>query len=65
MPTNGYVSLKVYNLLGEEIATLVDERQNAGLYVATFDGKDLASGVYLYQLRADGMTSTKRFTLLK
>ena len=65
VPTNGYVSLKVYNLLGEEIATLVDERQNAGLYVATFDGKDLASGVYLYQLRADGMTSTKRFTLLK
>jgi len=65
IPTSGHVTLKVYNLIGEEILTLVDERQSAGSYAAIIDGKNLASGIYLYQLNMNGMRATKRFTLLK
>lgn len=49
------VTLKIYNNLGEEIATLVSNRLNAGKYTYTWDSSELASGVYLYRLEAKGM----------
>jgi len=65
VPQSGYLSLKVYNLLGEEIATLFEGFQPAGNYVATFDGNRLASGVYLYQLKAANFVETKKLILSK
>jgi hypothetical protein len=61
----GFVTLKVYDLLGKEIVTLVNQQLKLGTYEVTFDGKDLSSGVYFYRLWADGFTDTKRMVLLK
>jgi hypothetical protein len=60
-----YVRLVVYDLLGREVATLVDEAKPAGLYTVRFDGSALPSGVYLYRLRAGSFVETKRLTLLR
>ncbi|MDZ7288766.1 MAG: endo-1,4-beta-xylanase [candidate division KSB1 bacterium] len=65
VPQDAYLSLKVYNLLGDEVATLFEGVQPAGNYTATFDGRDLASGVYLYQLKANNFMETKRLVLVK
>ena len=65
VPRHGYISLKVYNLLGEEVATLFAGMQSAGTHMATFDGRGLASGVYLYQLQAAGFAETKRLLVSK
>jgi hypothetical protein len=65
IPQNGYISLKVYNLLGDEVATLFEGVQLAGNHVASFNGAELASGVYLYQLKANNFTEVKRLILLK
>lgn len=65
VPKSGFVSLKVYNLLGQEVATLLSGNQKAGNYVATFDGSDLASGVYMYKLQSDKVSLTKKFVLMK
>ncbi|MEO8664788.1 MAG: T9SS type A sorting domain-containing protein [Ignavibacteria bacterium] len=60
-----YVSLKVYNALGNEIESLVNEKQNAGTYEITFDGVSLASGVYFYRLNAGEFSETRRMVLVK
>ena len=61
-----YVSLKVYDILGNEIKTLISQRQNAGIYEAEFDGSDLSSGIYFYTLNAGKEYSkTKKMLLLK
>jgi hypothetical protein len=67
-----HVSLKVYNILGQEIRMLVDEVQNTGLYTVTWDGRDnrgtrVASGVYFYRLRVDGgrWSETKKMILMQ
>jgi len=65
VPKSGYISLKVYDLLGQEVATIFSGNQKAGNYVATFDGSDLASGVYLYKLESDKVSITKKFVLMK
>ena len=65
IPAAGHVSLKVYNTLGQLVATLQNGDQRAGKYVATFDAKNLASGVYIYKLQADNVSIAKKFTLLK
>jgi hypothetical protein len=65
VPGKGFVSLKVYNLLGQEVATLFNGVQNAGNYVATFDGAEFASGVYLYRLQSGSVSLTKKFVLMK
>ncbi len=59
------VSLKVYDILGREVATLVNEKQNAGSYSVTFDGSRLASGVYFYKLAAGNFVSVKKLVVLK
>ncbi len=65
VPVTGYVSLKVYNTLGEEVATLFNGNQQAGNYVATFDASRLVSGVYMYRLQSDNVSITKKFVLMK
>jgi hypothetical protein len=63
----GNVSLRVYDMLGREIATLVDAFQNAGSYVATFNmaSQNLATGVYFYRLEAGSFVATSKMMLLK
>ncbi len=65
LPTASFVTLKVYNMIGQEVATLVNEDQKAAKYVVPFDGKGLASGVYFYKLNAGKFTSTHKMVLLK
>jgi hypothetical protein len=65
LPQSGYVTLKIYNILGEEVSTLVSERLTAGKYKYDFDAIGLASGVYLYCLEAGSFKQTKKLILLK
>lgn len=65
IPKDGIVTLKVYDLLGAEVATLINEEKAAGTYVVNFDASSLASGVYLYKLQADEFVSVKKMILLK
>ncbi len=59
------VSLKVYNILGEEVSTLVNENLSPGTYSATFDAGTVGSGIYFYRLETSGFTETKRMMLVK
>jgi len=65
VPTASWVTIKVYNLLGQEVATLVNEPQIAGRHRAMFDGRSVASGVYFYRLLTDSFVSTKKMLLVK
>lgn len=62
---SGFVTLKVYNLLGQEVATLVNQQQKPGEYVADFDASNLASGIYMYRIEAGNFSLTKKMVLLK
>lgn len=64
LPLEAHVTLKVYDVLGRQVATLVDGPQHAGVHSATFDA-NLPSGVYLYRLSAGGFSDQKRMLLLK
>ena len=62
----GFVSLKVYDVIGNEVATLVNENKPAGSYEVEFNGSDFASGIYFYRLKVNGnQIDTKRMILLK
>ena len=61
----GFVKLSVFNLVGQEIESLVNEYQAAGKYDIEFNAKDLPSGIYLYKLQVNGYTSVKRMTLIR
>ncbi len=72
MPKAGLVTIKVFDVLGKEIETLVNENLKPGTYEAAFDGSNYPSGVYFYRLTinhsgtsADGFTETKRMVLIK
>jgi hypothetical protein len=65
IPKSGFTSLKVYNILGKEVGTYVNENVKAGSYFVTVDGANLASGVYFYTLTSGDFSQTKRMTLLK
>jgi hypothetical protein len=65
MPKDGNVSLKVFDILGNEVKTLVEGYHKAGTYNIYFTGSDIASGVYYYRLTADGFTDTKKMVLVK
>ena len=65
IPSTSYVSLKVYNILGVEVATLFDGIHHSGQYKATFDATRLATGVYFYRLSAGNFVETKKLMLLK
>ena len=65
LPAENYVTLKVYNMLGEEVATLVSETKPAGSYEAQWDAANIPSGVYYYRMQAGQFTDTKKLILLK
>ncbi|HMQ70565.1 MAG TPA: T9SS type A sorting domain-containing protein, partial [Ignavibacteria bacterium] len=62
---NGFVSLKVFDILGKEVKTFVNENQNAGNYNVEFNGLNLPSGIYFYKLTVNDFSETKRMVLLK
>jgi hypothetical protein len=65
LPASGHVSLKVYNMLGQEVATLVDGIQDAGFKSVTFDASRLSSGVYFYRLQSGAFVQYKKMLLVK
>jgi hypothetical protein len=62
---NDFVSLKVYDVLGNEVATLVNEEQTMGNYSATFNASSLSSGTYFYKLQTGSFVETKKMVLMK
>ncbi len=65
LPAASHVTLKVYDMLGRLVETLVDAKQNTGYYNVTFNANKFASGVYIYELRTDRNSSFKKMLLLK
>ena len=65
IPEVSHVSLRVYDMLGREVATLVDEVRDAGFYEAVFDASSLASGMYIYRLQAKERSQVRKLLLLK
>jgi hypothetical protein len=65
LPEDGPVKLEIYNLLGQKVATLVDEYQQAGQKTVNWEAKDFSSGVYFYKLTTDKFTATKKMVLIK
>ncbi|MCW8810009.1 MAG: DUF4397 domain-containing protein [Ignavibacteriaceae bacterium] len=65
IPYSEFVTLKVYNILGSEVASLVNENLAAGAYRFNFDAANLASGIYLYELNAGNFREIKKMNLLK
>jgi hypothetical protein len=65
LPERTDVNLRIYNVLGQHVKTLVNKQQEAGTHKITFDAGNLASGIYFYSLTVKGITMTRRFVLLK
>ncbi len=65
LPRDSYISLKVYNILGQKVATLVDRKQQAGCEIARWDASSFSSGIYFYRLKAGDFTETRKMILLK
>ncbi len=65
MPKDGNVTLKVYDMIGSEVKTLVEGNHKAGIYNIYFDGSELSSGVYFYRLTAGNFTETRKMILIK
>jgi len=57
--------LKIFDILGKEVATLVNEQLAPGTYTVDFDASNYSSGIYFYRLSAEGFSDVKRMTLLK
>ena len=65
IPKSTLVTLKVYDILGREVTTLVNEEKPAGNYEINFNGSRLSSGIYFYRIQVGGYTSIKKMILLK
>ena len=65
VPSNEYVSLKIYDVLGKEVATLVNQEMNAGIYEVQFDASQFTSGVYIYRLITEDLSISKKMILIK
>jgi hypothetical protein len=65
IPSSGYITLKVFDVLGNEIATLVNEEKPAGTYKVEFEAESFSSGIYFYKLLAGDFIETKKMILLK
>jgi hypothetical protein len=65
IPVEGRVVLKLYSILGSEVAILVDEVKSEGRYDVRVDASGLSSGVYLYKLQAAGQTATRKMLVVK
>jgi flagellar hook assembly protein FlgD len=65
LAVNSIVTVRVYDLLGREVVTLVNEQKSAGNYTAQWDATHFASGVYFYRLQAGAFSDTKKLLLLR
>lgn len=65
IPKSGLVTLKVYDVIGREVASLVNTHKNAGSYIVDFDASKLSSGIYFYKLEVNGFVDTKKMMILK
>jgi len=65
IPQSGFVELKVYDALGNLVKSLVSEQKEAGSFDVEFNGANLSSGIYYYQLKAGNFTETKKLFLIK
>jgi hypothetical protein len=65
IPEASFVQLKVYDIIGNEVSTLVSEEQSAGSYRVDFDGQGLSSGIYFYKIQTGNYAETKKMNLLK
>jgi hypothetical protein len=65
IPATNFVSLKIYDMMGKEVASLVNGNQEAGFYTVKFDASKLSSGIYFYKLQSNDFTATKKLMLLK
>ena len=65
LPENGFVTIKVYDVLGKEVATPVNENKSAGYYKVDFDASKLTSGVYIYTINVNGFAQSKKMLLMK
>jgi hypothetical protein len=65
IPQSANVIMKIYNVLGQEVATLVNRQMNAGNYTVDFDASKLSSGLYIYRIEAGSFVSSKKMMLLK
>ena len=62
---NDYVSLKVYDILGNEVGVLVNEQKEIGNYSVKFDASNLTSGVYIYRIKARNFIESRKMVLIK
>jgi hypothetical protein len=65
IPKSGLVTLKVFDVLGKEVASLVNSQKNAGSYIVDFDASNLTSGIYFYKLEVNGFVDTKKMMVIK
>ena len=65
LPVSGKVAVRVYNVLGQAVATLVDGNQNVGTYEVSFNASALSSGVYFYRIESGSFEAVKKMMLLK
>jgi hypothetical protein len=65
LPKSGFVTLKVYNLIGQEVALLVNEEKNIGTYSVDFDATSLTSGIYFYKINVNDFNDVKKMMLIK
>jgi hypothetical protein len=65
LPTSEFVTLKIFNILGEEVTTLVNDKLQAGVHTYQFEGSNLASGVYMYRIEAGEYNKVMKMILLK
>ncbi|MCY7363592.1 MAG: T9SS type A sorting domain-containing protein [Ignavibacteria bacterium] len=65
LPSSNFVTLKIYDLVGKEVATLMNEKLDAGRYSAKFNGSNLSSGMYFYKISAGNFTFVKKMVLIK
>jgi hypothetical protein len=65
LPTTSNVTLTVYNMLGQKVSTLINDKMNAGFHSVPFDASNLASGMYIYRIEAASFTSIKKMLLIK
>jgi len=65
LPRSSFVTLKIFDILGREITTLVNESRSPGAYTAEWNGKDFASGIYFYRIEAGDYKETRKLVLQK
>lgn len=65
LPTSGHVTVKVYNLIGQEVASLINGNLNAGYHSVNFNGESLSSGIYFYTIKTNDYVETKKMILMK